>query len=233
MPHLLSLIADLSWNGQVAGINQLQAADAAKYGAGSYVAGALADLLDLPGDGRRRGADHPARRLGGVARLAQAPAARAAGSGALRSSAIALPFLANASGWIFTEAGRQPWIVYGLMQTAKGVSTVTRGRRRRRPSPRFAAVYSILGGVDAVLMSARPASRSTSPDEPDAEPTAVPGLRLLRRGSMAPFAELNTLWFALIGLLWAGYLFLEGFDFGVAMVTPAGQPRRAPTAGCA
>jgi cytochrome bd ubiquinol oxidase subunit II len=35
-----------------------------------------------------------------------------------------------------------------------------------------------------------------------------------------PFAPLNTAWFALIGLLWAGYLFLEGFDFGVGVVTP-------------
>jgi cytochrome d ubiquinol oxidase subunit II len=35
-----------------------------------------------------------------------------------------------------------------------------------------------------------------------------------------PFADLNTAWFALIGLLWAGYFFLEGFDFGVAVVTP-------------
>jgi cytochrome d ubiquinol oxidase subunit II len=37
---------------------------------------------------------------------------------------------------------------------------------------------------------------------------------------MAPFADLNTTWFALIGLLWAGYLFLEGFDFGVSVVAP-------------
>lgn len=35
-----------------------------------------------------------------------------------------------------------------------------------------------------------------------------------------PFAPLNTAWFALIGLLWAGYLFLEGFDFGVAIIRP-------------
>ncbi|MGC8511346.1 MAG: cytochrome d ubiquinol oxidase subunit II, partial [Acidimicrobiales bacterium] len=35
-----------------------------------------------------------------------------------------------------------------------------------------------------------------------------------------PFAPLNTTWFALIGLLWVGYLFLEGFDFGVAIVNP-------------
>jgi cytochrome d ubiquinol oxidase subunit II len=37
---------------------------------------------------------------------------------------------------------------------------------------------------------------------------------------MAPFADLNTTWFALIGLLWAGYMFLEGFDFGVAIIAP-------------
>ncbi len=37
---------------------------------------------------------------------------------------------------------------------------------------------------------------------------------------MAPFADLNTTWFALIGLLWAGYLFLEGFDFGVSIIAP-------------
>jgi cytochrome d ubiquinol oxidase subunit II len=34
------------------------------------------------------------------------------------------------------------------------------------------------------------------------------------------FADLNTTWFDLIGLVWAGYFFLEGFDFGVAVITP-------------
>lgn len=34
------------------------------------------------------------------------------------------------------------------------------------------------------------------------------------------FGVLDTTWFSLIGLLWAGYLFLEGFDFGVALITP-------------
>ena len=33
-----------------------------------------------------------------------------------------LPVLAISFGWIFTEIGRQPWIVYGLMTTATGVS---------------------------------------------------------------------------------------------------------------
>jgi cytochrome d ubiquinol oxidase subunit II len=34
------------------------------------------------------------------------------------------------------------------------------------------------------------------------------------------YTGLSALWFALIGLLWAGYFFLEGFDFGVGMVSP-------------
>lgn len=32
--------------------------------------------------------------------------------------------------------------------------------------------------------------------------------------------ELNVLWFILIGVLWAGFFFLEGFDFGVGMLLP-------------
>jgi cytochrome d ubiquinol oxidase subunit II len=33
-------------------------------------------------------------------------------------------------------------------------------------------------------------------------------------------SALETLWFVLIAVLWAGYLFLEGFDFGVGMLLP-------------
>jgi cytochrome d ubiquinol oxidase subunit II len=36
-----------------------------------------------------------------------------------------------------------------------------------------------------------------------------------------PVASLNTAWFAIIGLLWTGYLVLEGFDFGVGMLSLA------------
>jgi len=42
--------------------------------------------------------------------------------------AIALPYVANSTGWIFTELGRQPWIVFGLQKTADAVSpSVTAG----------------------------------------------------------------------------------------------------------
>src|SRR3954468_7967545 len=32
--------------------------------------------------------------------------------------------------------------------------------------------------------------------------------------------SLQVLWFAIIALFWAGYVFLEGFDFGVGMLLP-------------
>jgi cytochrome d ubiquinol oxidase subunit I len=35
---------------------------------------------------------------------------------------IVLPYLANTTGWILTEVGRFPWIVYGLMTIEDGVS---------------------------------------------------------------------------------------------------------------
>ncbi|MEZ4690453.1 MAG: cytochrome ubiquinol oxidase subunit I [Ignavibacteria bacterium] len=35
---------------------------------------------------------------------------------------VFLPVAANTAGWITAEVGRQPWIVYGLMKTAQGVS---------------------------------------------------------------------------------------------------------------
>jgi len=38
-----------------------------------------------------------------------------------------LGFIATISGWVTAEVGRQPWIVYGLMRTAAGVSPIPAG----------------------------------------------------------------------------------------------------------
>jgi cytochrome d ubiquinol oxidase subunit I len=35
---------------------------------------------------------------------------------------VPLPYVANTAGWVAAEAGRQPWIVYGLMRTNEGYS---------------------------------------------------------------------------------------------------------------
>jgi cytochrome bd ubiquinol oxidase subunit I len=35
---------------------------------------------------------------------------------------VPLPYIANTAGWMTAELGRQPWLIYGVMRTAKGVS---------------------------------------------------------------------------------------------------------------
>jgi cytochrome d ubiquinol oxidase subunit I len=150
VPHLLSLIADMSWNGQVVGINQMQAAEAAKYGAGNY-----APVLWLT--------YWSFRAMVGAGILMIAVSAwgvwlwwrKQLGAGRwFRRAALAgivLPIIANASGWLFTEAGRQPWIVYGLMQTAKGVSTVGAGDVALTTAA-FVVVYTTLAVLAVVLV---------------------------------------------------------------------------------
>jgi cytochrome d ubiquinol oxidase subunit I len=32
------------------------------------------------------------------------------------------PYIANTAGWMTAELGRQPWLIYGLLRTAQGVS---------------------------------------------------------------------------------------------------------------
>jgi len=51
-------------------------------------------------------------------------------SGAFLKSLIAvqpLGFIATLCGWVTTEVGRQPWVVYGLMRTADSVSPIPAG----------------------------------------------------------------------------------------------------------
>jgi cytochrome d ubiquinol oxidase subunit I len=38
--------------------------------------------------------------------------------------AAPLGFIAIEAGWIVTEVGRQPWIIYGIMRTSEGLTAV-------------------------------------------------------------------------------------------------------------
>ena len=35
---------------------------------------------------------------------------------------ISLPFITALIGWVFTETARQPWVAYGVLKTADGLS---------------------------------------------------------------------------------------------------------------
>jgi cytochrome d ubiquinol oxidase subunit I len=173
VPHVLSMIADLSWNGKVQGINQVQQAEAAKYGPGSYtpviwltywsfraMIGAGMAMIGLSAWGiwlarKRRLADSVwFRRLVVIG--------------------MALPFIANSAGWVFTEVGRQPWIVFGVLTTAKGVSSVPAADVAATLIA-FVLVYTALGIAAFVLMT-RAARRSLVEPEHEHELVSLPGL---------------------------------------------------------
>jgi cytochrome d ubiquinol oxidase subunit I len=67
--------------------------------------------------------------------------------------AIALPYLANTSGWLLTELGRQPWVVFGLLKTVDAVSpTITIGLVLTSLIG-FTLVYGALMAADVFLLT--------------------------------------------------------------------------------
>ncbi|MEC0168407.1 cytochrome ubiquinol oxidase subunit I [Paenibacillus graminis] len=60
---------------------------------------------------------------------------------------LLLPPIANTSGWIMTEMGRQPWTVFGLMTTEDSVSPNITSGQVLFSVISFTAVYAILGLV--------------------------------------------------------------------------------------
>jgi cytochrome d ubiquinol oxidase subunit I len=64
---------------------------------------------------------------------------------------IPLPYLANELGWVISEVGRQPWIVYGMMKTGDAVSPISLSQVATTLTA-FVLVYGILGLVGAFLV---------------------------------------------------------------------------------
>jgi cytochrome d ubiquinol oxidase subunit I len=65
--------------------------------------------------------------------------------------ALFLPHIAIATGWIFTEVGRQPWVVFGLMQTNSAVSNTVPAGNVLFSLTAFSILYAILMVVTVFL----------------------------------------------------------------------------------
>jgi cytochrome bd ubiquinol oxidase subunit I len=167
IPHLLSLIATTSWNGKVTGVAQAQHAEVLKYGPGSYVPVLWVTYWSF--------------RLmvgfGFVILIASAWALWRTRRGGkpfefgrwtlwALVACIAAPFAANTFGWLFTEMGRQPWIVYGLMKTSLAGSPSVSATDVAVTLGGFVFLYTALGVTDVILMYIV-ARRGLGPDEPD------------------------------------------------------------------
>jgi cytochrome bd ubiquinol oxidase subunit I len=63
-----------------------------------------------------------------------------------------LPLFANSFGWIFTETGRQPWIVFGVMTTARGVSPSVSAGEVWASLITLTLMYAVLAVVEIKLL---------------------------------------------------------------------------------
>jgi cytochrome d ubiquinol oxidase subunit I len=177
LPHLLSVLSTNTWDGEVRGINDLQAEYERTYGPGSYVpvvgvtywtframvgTGLLMILVAVVGLWHLR-----RRRLETAGWFL-----------ALAPFAIALPYVANTTGWTFTEMGRQPWVVFGLMKTSEAVSGSVGVGFVATTLIGFTVIYGILSVVDVVLL-ARFARSAPPPVEPERTNGARPARALV------------------------------------------------------
>ena len=62
------------------------------------------------------------------------------------------PLFANSAGWIFTEMGRQPWIVAGVLPTASAVSPGVGAGSMLTTMILFTLLYGALAVVEVGLM---------------------------------------------------------------------------------
>ena len=87
---------------------------------------------------------------------------------------IPLPYLAVQLGWLLTEVGRQPWIVYGLFRTSDAVSPISTSQVAISLIG-FVVVYSLLG-IAGFSLIAKNAIKG--PDLDDTEEDIQPGAAL-------------------------------------------------------
>jgi len=66
---------------------------------------------------------------------------------------IILPYLATTTGWILTEMGRQPWLVFGYLRTVDGVSPNLTSGTVLISLVGFTLVYGVLMVVDIILLT--------------------------------------------------------------------------------
>jgi cytochrome bd ubiquinol oxidase subunit I len=165
VPDGLSLLATNTLDGRVEGINDLQADYEARYGPGDYrpvigvtywsfrlmvgmgtlmiLIGAIGLLL------ARRGILTSSRRFLKVALWA-----------------IPVPFIGNAMGWIFTEMGRQPWAVQGLLRTNDASSPSVSAGYVATSLIGFTLLYTALALI-AGWLAVREMRAGIEPERPD------------------------------------------------------------------
>jgi cytochrome d ubiquinol oxidase subunit I len=169
IPRLLSYMGTGSFDGEIQGLNQLQAEEESQYGPGTYMpnirvaywsmrvmamTGVVMFMVAAIGAWlyRKRKLEH-ARWFQWIALVG-----------------ISFPYISASAGWVLTEMGRQPWIVQGLLLTNEANSPSVSTAWVAISLGFFITLYLVLGILDFVLMR-----RYARPEQPAGEhlPEAV------------------------------------------------------------
>ena len=176
IPYLAGFLATNTFNGTVHGLNELQQQYVELYGAGDYM-----PIIWLTYWSFRW------MMFFGFASMLVA----AVGLWVTRRSADTKPWMWNIAiwtatfplwgiliGWVFTEMGRQPWIVFGLMLTQDGVSPNVTGLSVLLSLVGFTLVYGILAVVEVKLLLKAAQSDPVLADSSTAEVENVEDLKV-------------------------------------------------------
>jgi cytochrome bd ubiquinol oxidase subunit I len=170
IPYVLSILAYNSPTGEVKGIKNLQAEYVKQYGEGNYAPNVFAVYWAF-------------RVMVGagmfmllvafilfyfMVRKKELPSWKWLVN--LSPLVIAFPYLANTGGWIMTEMGRQPWVVYGLMKTKDAVSPTNTVELVLTSLVLFTLVYGVLMVADVYLLTKY---AKAGPQDNDGEMLAV------------------------------------------------------------
>jgi cytochrome d ubiquinol oxidase subunit I len=146
IPNLLSWISTGYPRGEIEGINNLNAQYQREYGPGDYapvvwiaywswraMIGCAVAMFLVAAWGwwlMRKGKLLQSRRFLSLA-----------------VPAVSLPFIASATGWIFTEMGRQPWVVFGLLKTDVANSPSVGAEQIWITLVGFTLIYGVLAAI--------------------------------------------------------------------------------------
>lgn len=150
IPYILSYLSYSKFSGSVEGMKSIQAKYEELYGEGNYIppvkttfwsfrimvfTGGIMILLGLYGAilAKRKKLEQSSKYL------------------KIMIAAISLPFIGSTAGWIMTEIGRQPWVVFGFMQTQDAVSPNVTAGQVLFSLIAFSTIYLILAIVTAYL----------------------------------------------------------------------------------
>jgi cytochrome d ubiquinol oxidase subunit I len=168
IPNMLSLLVYNRLTGEVKGMEELQAQFEQQYGPGNYIPPTIITYWSFR-----------AMVGSGLALIAICLVALFIDLKNLYGKfpwffkllpwAIILPYLANSTGWILTEVGRFPWVVYGLVKLQDGVSKVVSSGMLLTSLIGFILVYGflIVATVYLMLKFAKIGPAPTDTPEPD------------------------------------------------------------------